>query len=720
MKKVLFTLATLFAVALTAAAGNNPIFGFNVDEVEVTPAALGQNDPGVSVNIDVIGDGGSAILGGQLQWVMYDAEHNVINDQRVYVKQQNAGTPRQPNWVYFMKGVVATEMSQDVSDSFKDGGYRTLFVSMGGNDIFMGDEYAYYSAQGVEAVLFNIQVAAVEGWDEEFATLELTATDNFQLFWSYSDGSQGDHVQDPMVLKIKNANYIPGGDPDITGTVELGARDGYKVPVTVTDAPEGYVLNVTVNGQPATVEDGYVILGQEPAYGEFVVVATVTCTGYNGELKDTKTYDIPQPTAANPEINFETLSDGSVVINIEGATRYEVLVDGEPYDGLIVEPIYDATQNVVVNAWNEPAGYIAGYATKSTTVAAKAYGTLAGNITFGAVDQATGKVHVLYTGNEEGVTLTINCTQVREVFNINGKEGDIELPHYGTFTLVATAKAPYYNDKTFEGVERTWEKAETTTAAPNIEAGLNETTHSYDIVATGDGEVTLHVTVYGADGTPTEYTVTGDGEASYSVPQTADVQYVSYWASAKDAADDYPGINNGESYVEVPAYVAPMGKTAAPSSQMYNDVIWDGPHAYHNEYHITLENASSDPDATIYYAIGVGTYNEETQQWTYEYPTDDEGNVIYMEYTGELIYTTPGTYMIDAYAVAPGKTESDHINNGFTVADATSVEELFADKTLAGVRYFNLAGQEMQEANGICISVYTFTDGTQVAVKVMQ
>ena len=171
MKKVLFTLATLFAVALTAAAGNNPIFGFNVDEVEVTPAALGQNDHGVSVNIDVIGDGGSAILGGQLQWVMYDAEHNVINDQRVYVKQQNAGTPRQPNWVYFMKGIVATEMSQDVSDSFKDGGYRTLFVSMGGNDIFMGDEYAYYSGQGVEAVLFNIEVAAIEGWDEEFATL---------------------------------------------------------------------------------------------------------------------------------------------------------------------------------------------------------------------------------------------------------------------------------------------------------------------------------------------------------------------------------------------------------------------------------------------------------------------------------------------------------------------------------------------------------------------
>ncbi len=50
----------------------------------------------------------------------------------------------------------------------------------------------------------------------------------------------------------------------------------------------------------------------------------------------------------------------------------------------------------------------------------------------------------------------------------------------------------------------------------------------------------------------------------------------------------------------------------------------------------------------------------------------------------------------------------------------TSIDEMNAGKTVAGVRYFNMAGQEMQEANGICISVYTFTDGTQVAVKVMQ
>ena len=41
-------------------------------------------------------------------------------------------------------------------------------------------------------------------------------------------------------------------------------------------------------------------------------------------------------------------------------------------------------------------------------------------------------------------------------------------------------------------------------------------------------------------------------------------------------------------------------------------------------------------------------------------------------------------------------------------------------KAVAGVRYFNMAGQEMQEANGMTIVVTTYTDGTTSAVKVMK
>ena len=48
-----------------------------------------------------------------------------------------------------------------------------------------------------------------------------------------------------------------------------------------------------------------------------------------------------------------------------------------------------------------------------------------------------------------------------------------------------------------------------------------------------------------------------------------------------------------------------------------------------------------------------------------------------------------------------------------------SVDELAA-KTVANVRYYNMAGQEMQEANGMTIQVTTYTDGTTNAVKVIK
>ena len=56
----------------------------------------------------------------------------------------------------------------------------------------------------------------------------------------------------------------------------------------------------------------------------------------------------------------------------------------------------------------------------------------------------------------------------------------------------------------------------------------------------------------------------------------------------------------------------------------------------------------------------------------------------------------------------------------FTTPGTTNIDEAAADKQVAGVRYFNMAGQEMTEANGLTIIVTTYTDGTTSAVKVMK
>ena len=147
----------------------------------------------------------------------------------------------------------------------------------------------------------------------------------------------------------------------------------------------------------------------------------------------------------------------------------------------------------------------------------------------------------------------------------------------------------------------------------------------------------------------------------------------------------------------------PTDKTEAPSSAKNNYAYNDGNLSY-NAY--TVSFTETEP-SDIYYRVGIMV----------------DGEFVYgdwMLYTGELSFIEEGIYMIEAYAIAPGKTESDHIWDGFTVSKLVDVEELMAGKTVSNVRYFNMAGQEMQQANGLTIMVTTYTDGTTNAVKVVK
>ena len=50
----------------------------------------------------------------------------------------------------------------------------------------------------------------------------------------------------------------------------------------------------------------------------------------------------------------------------------------------------------------------------------------------------------------------------------------------------------------------------------------------------------------------------------------------------------------------------------------------------------------------------------------------------------------------------------------------SDVNELNAGKQVADVRYYNIAGQEVAQPNGLTIQVTTFTDGTRTATKVIK
>jgi hypothetical protein len=68
--------------------------------------------------------------------------------------------------------------------------------------------------------------------------------------------------------------------------------------------------------------------------------------------------------------------------------------------------------------------------------------------------------------------------------------------------------------------------------------------------------------------------------------------------------------------------------------------------------------------------------------------------------------------------------EVDGIKNGSDIAwlydTHVAVDEVNAGKTVASVRYYNVAGQEMAQPSGMTIQITTYTDGTKSAVKVVK
>ena len=401
---------------------------------------------------------------------------------------------------------------------------------------------------------------------------------------------------------------------------------------------------------------------------------------------------------------------------------------------------------------------------------------LKGEIVFGEVDPETGLMPVSYNGTEDGVELTVTVNGV-EVPVVDGK---VQLAE-GENEVTATASAEGYNDK--EKTDNvTWTKPQPQASKPKITftpnaTGVNvkienyteytikvngelvdkapnragtgsfdvekgdvektivayaknepenmiaaDTTATYKLAAktvyntpdpvigeptvndddvtftvTGEGTVTVTVT----NGDKTE-TYTGTGEVEVTIPRTdKDVTYTVN-ATAKSNKEGYDVINEGTASATV---TVPALQTEKPTitykygTAEFDDdgnVVVDGRYAT-----ITITN-NDEKDAVIEYSLDGGetwnTYNPEVP----------------VTVSGE------GTHTVMARAKAEGKALSEVESVDIKIDKTTSVNELVNGKTVAGVRYFNMAGQEMQEANGITIVVTTYTDGTTSAVKVIK
>ena len=146
-----------------------------------------------------------------------------------------------------------------------------------------------------------------------------------------------------------------------------------------------------------------------------------------------------------------------------------------------------------------------------------------------------------------------------------------------------------------------------------------------------------------------------------------------------------------------PGQVTPPTPTEKTGAPLFNGYTTDGIHAYF------IEILESEP-SVIYFRV---QYNDgEFTEWA--------------EYEDILSFTEDGKYRVEAYAIADGKLQSDPVAYEFYVSPFTGLSELVNSKAVAGVRYFNMAGQEMPQANGMTIVVTTYTDGTTSAAKVIK
>lgn len=125
-------------------------------------------------------------------------------------------------------------------------------------------------------------------------------------------------------------------------------------------------------------------------------------------------------------------------------------------------------------------------------------------------------------------------------------------------------------------------------------------------------------------------------------------------------------------------------------------------------------------DATNYYWDFNGEEVTEVPYGQYSYNFSPQS--VYFYRTNAEGYVTFFTWRIGIqvyYTVDGVKNASDIVY--LEVFDKpTSINEMNAEKAVAAVRYYNMAGQEMAQPSGMTIMVTTYTDGTSSTAKVIK
>ena len=440
---------------------------------------------------------------------------------------------------------------------------------------------------------------------------------------------------------------------------------------------------------------------------------------------------VPEVTAT-PEIKFEINEEEQYVdIWAEGEGTIKLYIDGFEVANHFHYAFQDEEDVVVVTATAQEEGKeISETAEMEITIPAKpvvpqpevtATPTITVDENYNLIVEGEGEIHVYVDGEEVELPYTFEQAEedVTYVITATAQEEGKEISEVARYevTIPGTGIIP----------EEPYE-----TPAPVVT--VEETEDAVVVTATGEGVINIYVKEMNRDEEPivNEPVATGEGEATYSIMKGEEAKIYAVWATAQRDEEALVGISETQ-YVDVPALepVTPEDPHATGywlvTYTLDGEEVWDEFIFDKDNYTMILPLDYDtygtfaypiEPRPNIYFrvvanGVDLGAVEENTLAELGNAllnPTTEGDNLFYLEEGLGHIYNMglfidPNDGQIYVYAAIAGYTD---------------VTELNADKAVAGVRYFNMAGQEMQEANGVTIVVTTYTDGTTSAVKVMK
>jgi hypothetical protein len=543
---------------------------------------------------------------------------------------------------------------------------------------------SYLRKEGMSNLNGNAMANNLNPVDSEWGAYRIVCTNTtLNMFWLTDPQPVADWLHDDVTALFED--YDP---PYTNAMFTLGNVIAFRVKVN-----SGW-------------EDEYAVFDFDEAFTKFSGLQNQQIADEGMSLKIINDDYAPAVTLAAPTISFDQTDDTHMTVTVACETAGSTLkvngeaVEGNPYTYVVTRPDVYTAMTVNVTAQS-----VLGEETSAEVTGSQAFVPVEDQptaakpeITFVETKNANNEVTQVVVKIENWTSATINGEEFT-----NGR-GDVK-----TFTANYVAEQPIH----VEAVN-----------APGYPYITNDNAADYTLnklAPIASEAATFNVTM---DDEFVYVTATGPGVVLYDQngnvvdPQPLKLPRNEYseentgYTVNIHATTQQQGEQGQYTQTDTPYQVTvpnkakpddpqPTEKTPMPA---FHGSTTDGIHAYF------MEIDDINEDAVIYYQVykdGVLVTDE----------THPDGWFVYDD---KLSFTENGNYRIVAYAVAPGMLPSDTIATEFVVSETTGLVDVMNGKTVSNVRYFNMAGQEMQEANGMTIVVTTYTDGTSSAVKVMK